>query len=326
MKSYHGGFMGRKNIFSSNQNRYFSGGGRGKKTLVVLLLVLVLGTALGAVIFKFFGEQNFTSKTPIVVTETPAETPEEPVVKPEDLVEDSNHIFAAAPYAYSTKTVREWITGQVPYTGEKLAFLTFDDGPSATNTGKLLDVLKAHNARATFFIIGTSIEKNANAGDTLNRILAEGSSLGLHSYSHVYDKLYPQKTGDPLVIQEEIQKTQDLIRSTTGKANFTSHVFRYPGGHMSWKGTAEVDALLAEDGIEHIDWNAMNGDSEPTVRRPKDAAATAAFVLDSLKYTKVKDVIVVLMHDAENKGLTLEALPTVIETLRNEGYTFGILK
>ncbi|HCW74702.1 MAG TPA: hypothetical protein DHM90_14010 [Clostridiaceae bacterium] len=95
---------------------------------------------------------------------------------------------------------------------------------------------------------------------------------------------------------------------------------------MTWKGIDEVDALLKEDGIEYIDWNAMNGDSEPTVRRPKDPEALANFVLESLVFSKVKDVVVVLMHDAENKTMTTESLPMIIDQLKEEGYKFGILK
>jgi peptidoglycan/xylan/chitin deacetylase (PgdA/CDA1 family) len=125
---------------------------------------------------------------------------------------------------------------------------------------------------------------------------------------------------------EEIDKTQELIRKVTQRENFKSGVFRYPGGHMSWTGIEIADSYLAENGIEYIDWNAMNGDSEPTSRRPKDALGTANYVMESLKFSKVKDVVVVLMHDASNKNLTVEALPQVIDILKSEGYTFGILK
>lgn len=316
-------------IFSNKGSTYYSGSRRSKGVLIKLILILTIGSALGLVIFKLLGEDKFTSKTPIVVDPNPVETPmeeEEVIVRPEDLVEESNHIQMASEYAYSTKDVRNWITGVEPYTGEKIAFLTFDDGPSPENTGKLLDILKEKEAAATFFIIGTSIDNSNNSGTVLNRILDEGNAIGLHSYTHVYDRLYPNKTGDKAFIKEELDLLQQKVREVTGKDDFKSHVFRYPGGHMTWKGLEEVDALLAEDGIEYVDWNAMNGDSEPTARRPKDAESTANFVMESLVYSPVKNVMVVLMHDAENKGLTLESLPMVIDILKNEGYKFGILK
>ncbi|HSR03124.1 MAG TPA: polysaccharide deacetylase family protein [Proteiniclasticum sp.] len=320
--------MKKKNIFGNSGGTYYRSKKSSKGILIIGLLVVVIGTALGFTIFKLIGENKFTSKTPIIVEQEKEEEPvaEVIVAEPGDLVENSNHIHKASDYAYSTKDVRNWITEVEPYDGEKIAFLTFDDGPSPQNTGKILDILKEKDAAATFFTIGSSIENSNASGDVLNRILDEGSSIALHSYTHVYEKLYPNNTADKDYIKEELDRLQEKIREVTGRDQFKSNVLRYPGGHMSWKEIAAADAYLAEDGIEYIDWNAMNGDSEPTARRPKDPEALAAFVMESLVFTNVKDVVVVLMHDAENKGMTTESLPMIIDTLRNEGYKFGILK
>lgn len=320
--------MKKKNIFDNSGGTYYSSKKKSKGFLIIFLLVLVIGTALGVTIYKLIGEDKFTSKTPIVVEQDNEEEPMPEVIEadPMDLVENSNHIHKAADYAYSTKDVRNWITEVEPYDGEKIAFLTFDDGPSPQNTGKILDILKEKEAVATFFTIGSSIENSNSSGDVLNRILDEGSAIALHSYTHVYEKLYPDNTADKEYIKQEMDQLQEKIREVTGKDQFKSHVLRYPGGHMSWKEIDVADAYLGEDGIEYIDWNAMNGDSEPTARRPKDPEALAAFVMESLVFTRVKDVVVVLMHDAENKGMTTESLPMIIDTLRSEGYKFGILK
>lgn len=322
--------MGKNDIFNkSNSNGYYRGTRKPRIWPLLLIFVLVVGVAIGVVIYKLLGEEHFTSQKPVIAEPEPTETPVEEVVveiDPSDLVEDSNHIYAVKDYAYSTKDVRNWITSMEPYTGDKLAFLTFDDGPSPTNTGKILDVLKEKEAVATFFTIGTSLENTTDSGAIVNRILSEGHGVALHSYTHVYDKLYPGKTVDKEYVKEELDRLQDKLREVTGKENFKSHVFRYPGGHMSWKGTEEADAFLAENGIEYIDWNAMNGDSEPTSRRPKDPEALANFVQESLMYTKMKDVIVILMHDAENKGMTVESLPKIIDDLKAQGYKFAILK
>ena len=320
--------MKKKNIFGNSGGTYYRSKKKSKGVLIIGLLVVVIGSALGFTIFKLIGENKFTSKTPIIVEQEKEEEPvaEVIVADPLDLVEDSNHIHKASDYAYSTKDVRNWITEVEPYDGEKIAFLTFDDGPSPQNTGKILDILKEKDAAATFFTIGSSIENSNASGDVLNRILDEGSSIALHSYTHVYEKLYPNNTADKDYIKEELDRLQEKIREVTGRDQFKSHVLRYPGGHMSWKEIEAADAYLGEDGIEYIDWNAMNGDSEPTARRPKDPEALAAFVKESLVFTNVKDVVVVLMHDAENKGMTTESLPMIIDILRNEGYKFGILK
>jgi peptidoglycan/xylan/chitin deacetylase (PgdA/CDA1 family) len=309
-----------KNLFAPERR-----GGTGR-ILRTFGAVVILGTAIGLGVYFLFGKGYFTSNKPVVVDNTqPTVVETVPVVSPEDLVRNGNHIVMADDYAYATKDVRDWMTGKVPYTGEKLVFLTFDDGPNTESTAKILDVLKEEGVPGTFFVIGTSVEK-AGAGEVLNRILEEGSSVALHTYSHVYEKLYPKNTGDAAFIQEELVKLVNAIRTATGKADFDSKVLRYPGGHMSWKGMDKVDEAIGGLGIEYVDWNAINGDSEPTSRRPKDAQAMADYVFDSLNYTKIKSVVVVLMHDATNKPLTPESLPLIIAEFKEQGYKFGILK
>lgn len=323
--------MGKNDIFKNNGNGngYYRSTKGPRVWPWVLLLVLVVGTILGVVIYKAFGEDFFTSQKPVVIEPVAVEEVEEEVVietDPRELLKDTNHLYLAKEYAYPTEQVRHWITGKEAYAGDKIAFLTFDDGPSPTNTRKILEVLAEKEAVGTFFLIGSSIDHVADAGDIINEVLEGGHGIALHSYTHDYGRLYPSSTADPERILEELNQLQDRIRNVTGRPQFRSSVFRYPGGHMSWRGTQEADTLLKEEGIEYIDWNAMNGDSEPTNRRPTDKEGLAAFVMDSLVYSPVKEVMVVLMHDAENKGLTVESLPLIIDILREEGYAFGILK
>ena len=309
------------NIFGSNKK---SNGGR---IAVTVLFILVVGSLVGLLLFKFVGEGFFASKTPVTVEENPAPVAE-PVkaLLPEDLMEDGNHIVLADKYSYNTADVRNWTLGLEPYSGEKLVFLTFDDGPTNESTDKILDVLKDTGVGGTFFLIGDSIEKTPRSGEIINRIMDEGSSVALHTYTHVYDKLYPGKIGDGPYIKDELDRLVEKIRQVTGKETFNSRVLRYPGGHMTWKDMDPVDELLRSTGIEYIDWNAINGDSEPTSRRPKDAVESANFVFDSIQFSKVKSVVVVLMHDANNKPLTVESLPAVIDRFKAEGFKFGILK
>jgi peptidoglycan/xylan/chitin deacetylase (PgdA/CDA1 family) len=309
------------NIFGSNKK---SNGGR---IALTVLFILVVGSLVGLLLFKFVGEGFFASKTPVIVDGNPAPIAEPvKVLLPEDLMEDGNHTVLADKYSYNTADVRNWTLGLEPYSGEKLVFLTFDDGPTNESTDKILDVLKEKGVGGTFFLIGDSIEKTPRSGEIINRIMDEGSSVALHTYTHVYDKLYPGKVGDGPYIKDELDRLLEKIRQVTGKETFNSRVLRFPGGHMTWKGMEPVDELLRSTGIEYIDWNAINGDSEPTSRRPKDAVESANFVFDSIQYSRVKSVVVVLMHDANNKPLTVEALPAVIDRFKAEGFKFGILK
>jgi len=226
----------------------------------------------------------------------------------------------ASRYAYSTEKVRGWIWGGVPYDGEKVAFLTFDDGPVEISYD-VLDVLKRRNVPATFFIPGYVLDEHADK-EVLHRYIKEGHAIGIHSYSHVYEKLYPGRTADKDVILEEFIATRDLMRETLGDT-FDSKVFRFPGGSMSWNGIKEAQAKLNASGIYDMDWNALSGDGEPRSRRPDGAEAMAEHVMYTLEEHWIQDIAVVLMHDT--KAVTAEYLEQVIDQFIEAGYTFGIL-
>lgn len=233
----------------------------------------------------------------------------------------SNHSMSASRYAYSTEKVRGWIWGGVPYEGEKVAFLTFDDGPVETSYA-VLDVLKRRNVPATFFIPGYVLNEHANK-EVLHRYIKEGHAIGIHSYSHVYEKLYPGRSADKDVIVEEFIATRDLMRETLGDT-FDSKVFRFPGGSMSWNGIKEAQTELNKSGIYDMDWNAISGDGEPKSRRPEGAEAMAEHVMFTLNEHWMQDIAVVLMHDT--KAITPEYLDQVIDQFIEAGYTFGILE
>ena len=232
-----------------------------------------------------------------------------------------NHSINASQYAYSTKDVRGWIWGGIPYEGEKVVFLTFDDGP-VQNTYAILDILKKRNIPATFFIPGYVLDEHADK-EVLHRYIKEGHAIGIHSYSHVYEKLYPGRNADKDVIVGEFIETRDLMRETLGD-DFDSKVFRFPGGSMSWNGIKEAQALLNEQGIYDMDWNAISGDGEPRSRRPDGAEAMAQHVMYTLEEHWIQNIAVVLMHDT--KAITAEYLEQVIDQFIEAGYTFGILE
>lgn len=240
------------------------------------------------------------------------------------LVKGSNHLRRAQSYAYDTKEVREIIRGEREYHGEKVVFLTFDDGPNTTITPQILDALKEHDAHATFFVVGKSlIEKNR---DVLIREIMEGNAIAMHSLTHDYKKLYPGRVGNTNRIGYEAQETQKLLREILGK-DFTSGVWRYPGGHMSWKGLEDgPDQAVRDVGAEWIDWNCLTGDAEPKRVRPTTSGEMIRFLDKSLKAAKHPEMAVVLMHDAENKQLTANTLPDIIQYFKDKGYKFGILK
>lgn len=243
-----------------------------------------------------------------------------------DLSNEGGLLKSSEKYAYDTSEIRDYILSKKEYSGKKLVFLTFDDGVTPGITDKVLDVLKEKKVPATFFVVGKTL--NNNSKEFLERELKEGHSIAIHSFTHDYSKLYPNRVADVNVIKNEAEKTYNRLKELLGD-NFTTHVWRYPGGHMSWKdleGENNADEVLKSMGINWIDWNCLCGDAEPLKTRPTNKEQMLNFTKKSLAYWKQKDVVVILMHDAIGKDLTLETLPDIIEYFKSDGYEFGILK
>jgi peptidoglycan-N-acetylglucosamine deacetylase len=215
------------------------------------------------------------------------------------------------------KTMYEWNFYRED--GRKIAYLTFDDGPSKHATEKILDILAANNVKATFFTLGSSIEHNNQAADILKRIAREGHSIGSHGYSHDYSILYPNRTVNLDAFINDFEKNDRILKEILGK-DFNTRLIRMPGGHASWNGTAALDEVLTKKGIYQTDWNSLNGDAES-----KDFPTE--YLLNKLKETVGdKDVAIVLMHDTDAKKGTVHYLQSAIDYLKSEGFEFRTLK
>lgn len=202
---------------------------------------------------------------------------------------------------------------------KKIAYLTFDDGPSKHSTEKILDILKENDIKATFFTLGSSIDNNDKAKKILKRIAKEGHAIGSHGYSHNYSILYPNRKVDLKAVISDFKKNDDILKDMLGK-DFSTRLVRLPGGHSSWNGTGALDAVLKEKGIWKVDWNALNGDAEGE-DFPKEV------LLNKLKETVgEQDVVIILMHDTDYKKGTVEYLQSAIDYLKSEGFEFRTLK
>lgn len=187
--------------------------------------------------------------------------------------------------------------------------MTFDDGPSA-NTSAILDILKQENVPATFFVLGTNVDKYPQ---TVKRIYEEGHYIANHGYSHIYSSIYQS----PQSVLDEYNQCEDSVKKAIGENEYNSHLFRFPGGLVGGK-YAEIkrqaNQLLNENDILHIDWNALNGDAET-------GNPTIEFEMQRLQETVGnKNSVVILMHDAQAKKATAEALPQIIQYLEDNGY------
>ena len=187
-----------------------------------------------------------------------------------------------------------------PNAGLKKVYLTFDDGPSIY-TKDILDVLKRYNVKATFFVTGMNSEQY---DDYYQKILDDGHSLGIHTYSHVYNDVY--KSLDSFV--EDFNKMRNLIYEKTGEE---ITLYRFPGGSgnnvVSPTVRKEIFAWLEEEGIQYYDWNVSSGDAEKQVTSPQKIAQNC------IEGVKNCNTAIVLLHDAGGKKSTIEALPLIIE-------------
>lgn len=242
-----------------------------------------------------------------------------------------NHLAKSNDFAYSAKLVRE-NQENIKYKGKKIAFLTFDDGPNTKITPKILDTLEEKGVYATFFIPGFTLS-NENNQEVLKRAYEGGNAIAIHSYYHDYERLYPGRKANAKQVAKEFDLALEKMKDVLGEG-FDTKVWRYPGGHLSWnkKSLVAADKALADRGVEWIDWNTSTGDAQPKkvregdIPRPENTEQALDNFELSKRYTGNPDLAVILMHDSETKKVTAEALGSLIDTLRDQGYEFGILE
>ena len=192
------------------------------------------------------------------------------------------------------------LTGTVPKDGKHHVYLTFDDGPSV-QTGKVLDILKQYKVKATFFVVG---REDAKSIALYQRIVDEGHTLAMHSYSHDYAKLYVSLDS----FQEDLHRLQNLLFDKTG---VWCKYYRFPGGSSNTASKVsmkDLEAYLDREGIAYFDWNVYGGDGISAEVIVKNVTAN----VDKYKES------VILLHDAADKRATVSALPGIIEYLQSQ--------
>lgn len=192
--------------------------------------------------------------------------------------------------------------------GEKVIYLTFDDGPGKY-TQRLLEVLAKYDVKATFFICDTSYE------ELLDDIAAGGHSLAIHSKSHEYKKIYASEEA----FFEDIYAVQDMIYEHTG---IKTTLLRFPGGSSNGVSSfnpgimTRLTKLVEEKGFCYFDWNVDSNDAGGA----KTADEVYQNVIDGVKNRKNS---VVLQHDIH--GYSVDAVERIIQWGLANGYTFKAL-
>lgn len=194
---------------------------------------------------------------------------------------------------------------------EKIAYLTFDDGPTLRATPRILDILKAEDVKATFFVIGKYVQSHP---ELVKRAYDEGHFIANHGYDHSNQKLYESEES----FINEVTSTDKEIANALGLNDYCSHVFRFPNGFMSPKyhsKKATTAKILKTMGYVYVDWNCLNKDSEKKISNYQ--------LLNNLKKTsKNKGTLIILMHDTNDVNDTTAVLKDSIDYLKNQGYEF----
>ena len=194
---------------------------------------------------------------------------------------------------------------------DKIAYLTFDDGPSKRTTPKVLDILAEEEIKASFFVIGKNVEANPAI---VKRAYEEGHYIANHGYSHNNKKLYKSKES----FLQEILKTDQAIAKAINVDHYISHIFRFPNGSMGkYYHTQKMQSIsyLSEIDYTYVDWNALNNDS---IKKYSDSTLLA----NLKKSCSKKGNLVILMHDSGDVNKTYTVLQDSIRYLKQEGYEF----
>lgn len=210
------------------------------------------------------------------------------------------------------KTVRRVTVASTQGNSESRIYLTFDDGPSADVTPRILDILKENNIKATFFICNYS-DKNKHL---VQRMVDEGHTIGIHGYSHEYSEIYTSTDA----FMENIYKLRDKVKEDTG---YEAFIIRFPGGSSNTISRkycsgimTKLVQMVTDQGLLYLDWNVDSNDATGN-NKPKDYLVESA--TSGLKQNRTN---VVLMHDISTKKTTADALQEIIDYGKQNGYTF----
>jgi peptidoglycan-N-acetylglucosamine deacetylase len=199
---------------------------------------------------------------------------------------------------------------------EKKVYLTFDDGPSI-NTINILDILDQFQVKATFFVMANE-EPYASKG--YREIIKRGHAIALHSYSHDYKFIYRSKND----FFTDLKRLELLLEQEYG---VKTHFIRLPGGSgnkLFYQASTKpiIQDILRElkkSGYVYVDWNVDSKDGDSPFTSAQEITRNV------LSTSKEHKQAIILLHDINSMKNTVKALPTIIEALKKDGFTFDII-
>lgn len=268
--------------------------------ILLMLLCIFLAVRLYMVQKELRTLRNEIKETAVIDTEKLSESKEADFEL--DMVDD---LYEATHVDEYTRTEIDLSTQDDKAVTQQMreVYLTFDDGPSS-NTARILDILKEYDVKATFFVTG---KEEPEYQVLYKRIVEEGHTLAMHSYSHRYQDLYQSLES----FSDDLNKLQEFLYETTG---VWCRYYRFPGGSSNEVSKIDMHELieyLDQQDIEYFDWNVSSGDATNGYISADNIVQNCVGKLESLSRP------IILMHDAANKNTTVEALPKLIESIQS---------
>ena len=193
--------------------------------------------------------------------------------------------------------------------GDKVVYLTFDDGPSAY-TGELLDILARYNVKATFFVTN----RNPSYNHFIKRAYEEGHTIALHTSSHNYSRVYSSVDA----YFEDLNEINETVKNITGSY---SYLIRFPGGSSNTVSRnysigimSTLSQMVTDKGYKYFDWNVSSSDADG---RSHPSSEYANNIINGING---KSMSIVLQHDTNVNSI--RSVGTVIEYGLSHGYTF----
>lgn len=247
--------------------------------------------------------QEAETEEPAPVTDSPTETPSPQPVQTETLQTETPQ--TAGVTDPNDSGIRRAEEGEKQY-----VYLTFDDGPS-DNTEQILAILRQYNIKATWFVVGKDDETSIAR---YKEIIAEGHTLGMHSYTHDYAQVYASAQA----FEDDLVRIRTLLQE---KAGYTSTIYRFPGGSSNTTKKRQVSMtelvpILEKYGIRYFDWNVDSTDGSGS------NLPVATLIAGTNEYMGKYVYNMLLLHDAGDHDTTVEALPQIIQSCLDQGMEF----
>lgn len=226
-------------------------------------------------------------------------------------VSDSDVVKAQEKEVKTTKEPKKASTAEPTIkptddTTTKKVYLTFDDGPGS-QTGKILDILKKNHVKATFFVTG---KEDASSKKMYKRIVKEGHTLAMHSYSHIQDVIYDSKEA----FAKDLKQINRCLYEATG---VHTKFYRFPGGSSTQNTSLPIQNfidVLNKNHYLYLDWNVISPDIN-NANATKEQVVTGV-----MQGVDAYDTAVVLMYDVADKPITVKALPSIIKQIKAKNY------